>query len=467
MKIQLKQYQQEISDFIYRHRRCAVYAGMGTGKTGATLHAISRFTKDFFPVLILAPTRVVSTVWPVEAKKWDFPYAVCPLTGDPQSRIDKLEVGYPVYAISYDLIPWLIDALPSFPFQTLVLDESTKLKNYRSGKNGVRRGKALAKVSNVGRIIELTGTPAPNGLIDLWGQLWFLDGGYRLGKTFNTFTDRYYMPCGYGGYEHKLKPGAEEFIKDRIRDICITIDIKDYCSIDEPITHNVYVDLPPKAAKIYKSLEDKLFADLSREIKVTAFNAGSRTMKCLQVANGSIYLEDLPDDIGDFKIESTPTRNYSAVHNEKLDALESIIEEANGMPILVVYTFQSDMMRIKDRFKGQVLKGIDTIDAWNKGEISLLLLHPASAGHGLNLQYGGNIIVFFSHWWNLDEKMQVIERIGPMRQKQAGFDRPVFVYNLIARGTVDEVVLASLGKKEKVQSLLLQHLKRKYSELEA
>jgi len=243
--------------------------------------------------------------------------------------------------------------------------------------------------------------------------------------------------------------------------VFITFDAKDYYTLDEPIEHTIHIDLPPKAMKIYKSLEDKMFADITDDIRVAIFNAGNLTMKSLQCANGAMYIDEYMPNDPSIKVMTKSSRAYAILHSEKLDALESIIEEANSMPVLVVYTFTCDLERIKAAFSGarELGKDPETINAWNRGEIPLLLVHPAAAAHGLNLQYGGNIIVFYSHWWNLDERMQVIERLGPMRQKQAGLDRPVFIYNIVAKNTMDEVVLQSLRTKKKVQEVLLQMLK--------
>jgi SNF2 family DNA or RNA helicase len=298
-------------------------------------------------------------------------------------------------------------------------------------------------------MIQLTGTPASNGLKDLWGQSWFVDAGVRLGRTFTAFSQRWFVtaPDAFGITPVK---GAQAEIQDRLRDVCLTIEAKDWFDLRQPIINNIEVTLPVKARKHYKEMEKEMFTSLDTGHEVEAFNAAAKTQKCLQIANGAMY-------VGEGAIE------WTELHKAKLEALDSVIEEAAGMPVLVAYHFKSDLARMMKAFpQGRHLdKNPQTIRDWNAGKIPVLFAHPASAGHGLNLQDGGNIIVFFGLNWNLEEHLQIIERIGPTRQLQAGYDRPVFIHRIIARGTVDELVLERLETKREVQDILMAAMKRR------
>lgn len=296
----------------------------------------------------------------------------------------------------------------------------------------------------VERFIGLTGTPSPNGIKDLWGQMWFLDQGERLGRTFSAFEQRWFRK-GYDGFSLVPYEHAQSEVQERLRDICLTVT---GLPVDEPIVAPVYVDLPGSVRSLYRTMEDKFYAEIEGSV-VEAANAAVKTQKLLQLANGTLYVDD--------------EGNWEEVHSGKLDALESVIEEANGAPVLVAYNFRHDLERLRRNFpKARVLDtDPDTIRAWNAGEIPILLAHPASAGHGLNLADGGNILAFYGVNWNLEEHMQIIERIGPMRQKQAGHDRPCLVYPILARNTVDEVVMERLSSKRSIQEVLLEAMKRK------
>ena len=298
--------------------------------------------------------------------------------------------------------------------------------------------------THVTRFIGLTGTPAPNGVKDLWGQVWFLDKGKRLGQTFSAFSERWFRK-GYDGYSLVPYDHTQEEVQERLKDICLTVR---GLPVDEPITSPIYVDLPPAARRAYNDMEEEMYTAIGAE-GVEAANAAVRTQKCLQLANGALYT----DEYG----------SWEAVHDAKLEALDSVIEEANGAPVLVAYNFKHDLARLRKRYpKGRVLDADpDTIKRWNRGEIELLFAHPASAGHGLNLADGGNILAFYGVNWSLEEHMQIIERIGPMRQAQAGYKRPVFVYPILARDTVDDLVIDRLTSKKSTQEILLEALKRR------
>lgn len=449
-------YQQIIIDHILANDRCAVWAGMGMGKTVSALTVIDAVRLvDDDPILVLAPTRVANTTWPEEAAKWVHTahLTVVPVTGDMQGRVVAVRQRADVHTINYENLPWLVEYWGDrWPYRTVIADESTKLKSFRLRQGG-KRAQALSQVAHtkVKRFIELTGTPSPNGLQDLWGQLWFVDQGRRLGRTYTGFQQRWFRthPSGSG---LEALPHAQKEIQKLLSDICITVEAKDWFDLREPIVNNIYVDMPARARKTYEDMEKQMFTELDSGHEIEAFNAASRTIKCLQIANGAAYTEG--------------NTEWQDVHDQKLQALESVVEEANGMPVLVAYHFKSDLARLKKHFpKGRELdKNPKTLTDWNKGKIPLMFAHPQSAGHGLNLQDGGNILVFFAHWWNLEERLQVIERIGPTRQLQAGHDRPVWIHNIIARKTVDELVIERVNTKREVQDILMGAMRRRKTE---
>lgn len=446
-------YQGMIIDHIIDTPRCAIWAGMGTGKTVATLTALDTLQMvEDGPVLVIAPLRVANDTWPNEVLKWKHlrDVNVSVITGVEKERLAAIKTPAQVYVTNYEQIVWLVEYWGDrWPYATVVLDESTKVKNFRLRQGG-KRAQALGKIAHtkIKRIIELTGTPASNGLKDLWGQSWFLDAGTRLGRTYSAFSQRWFRE-GFDGFSLVPVPSAQTEIQDRLRDVCLTIEAKDWFDLHEPIVTDVMVVLPPKARKHYRDMEDEMYTELEG-IEVEAFNAAAKTIKCLQLAAGAAYTDDT-------------RKNWTETHKVKLEALESIIEEAAGMPVLVAYNFKSDLARLLKAFpQGRHLdKNPGTIKDWNAGKIPVLFAHPASAGHGLNLQDGGNILVFFSPNWNLEEHLQIIERIGPTRQMQAGYDRPVFIYRIIARDTVDELVLDRLTTKRRVQDILLDSMKKR------
>lgn len=454
-----RDYQRLIVEHILDLPRCAIWAGMGMGKSVATLTALDILElTDPSPALILAPLRVAASTWPDEATKWAHlrNVEVSAVVGTPEERRAALKRPATIYATNYDNLPWLVEHFgDKWPFRKVVADESTKLKSFRLRQGGVR-AQSLARVAHckVDRFIELTGTPSPNGLQDLWGQAWFLDKGVRLGRSFEAFKSRWFQSIQVGSDRHATRldplPFAQEQIEDRMRDLCLSLDARDYFDISQPIVNVIRVELPAKARRLYKDMEREMFLALECGTKVEAFNAASKTIKCLQLANGAIYTDDT-------------CSAFAEIHDAKLQALEDVIEEASGMPVLVAYHFKSDLARLQRAFpKGRALdKDPQTIRDWNAGKIPVLFAHPASAGHGLNLQDGGNILAFFGLNWNLEERLQIIERIGPTRQAQAGHDRPVFIHNIVAADTVDELVLARVDSKREVLDLLLEAMKRK------
>ena len=452
-----REYQRPIIDHQTDHKRQAVFAGMGMGKTVGTLTTMDHLFisgEATRPALVLAPVRVARSTWPDEAAKWEHLRAieVQPVVGDLVERTRALRnTNANIFTTNYEQLPWLVKhfADKPWPFGTVIADESTRLKGFRLRQGGAR-AQALAQVAHnkVDRFMELTGTPSPNGLKDLWGQVWFLDAGQRLGRTWTGFTERWFRPS-HDGYGIDPLPFAQEQIQDRLRDLCLSLEAKDYFNLAEPIVNVIRVELPKKARALYDDMEKQMFMQLESH-EVEAFGAAARTIKCLQLANGAAY-------VGESNTE------FVEVHDAKLQALESIVEEAAGAPILVAYHFKSDLSRLARAFPaGRALDANpQTIRDWNAGRIPVLFAHPASAGHGLNLQDGGNIIAFFGHWWNLEEYQQIIERIGPTRQAQAGHDRPMFIHHIVATDTVDEMVMARRDSKAEVQDILMQAMKKK------
>lgn len=450
-------WQPPMIEHIRAHPRCAVYAAPGAGKTGATLIALlPDFLLDNGPVLVLAPRRVAQRVWPNEVSKWDElkHLKVSVVKGTPNERKARLKRSADIYTINYEQLPWLIEHLgDDWPFKIIVADESTRLKGFRLRQGG-KRTRALAKVAwrpDVTHFIELTGTPSPNGLKDLWGQIWFVDKGDRLGKTFDAFSTRWFRPS-WDGYSIEPFPHSQGQIQEKLVDICTTINPGDYIAIDEPIEHVIEVDLPTGARELYDEMEREMFVQLGN-VEIEAVNAAGRTLKCLQLANGAVYHGD--------------RGAWADVHDAKLDAVESIMNETGGMPILLGYQFKSDLARLRKRFP--FLKTLDdiSVEDFATGHHPLLAGHPASMGHGVDgLQDGTHILVDFSSGWDLELDQQIVERIGPVRQFQSGYKRPVYRYRIVAVDTVDEMVAARRRLKCSVQDILLAAMNRGVSLLE-
>jgi SNF2 family DNA or RNA helicase len=463
-------WQPSMIDHITTHDRAAVWAGMGLGKGVATLTALDQlaFTDDPFPALVLGPLRVARKVWSDEAAKWKHlrHISVSKVIGSIAQREAALKRDASIYTTNYENLPWLIEHLGDrWPFRTVVADESTKLKGYRI-RQGTVRAHSLGTVAHkrVRRWINLTGTPSPNGLRDLWGQTWFLDQGQRLGRTFEGFESRWFA------YKRRrdaltrkveivpvIMPTAQAEIQDRLRDICLSVDAKDWFDVREPIRRTIPIELPDKVRKLYRDMEREMFMAIG-EHGIEAVNAASKTIKCLQLANGAVYLDPA---VG--SDDHPRAREFIELHDRKIEALEDIVEEAAGMPVLVAYQFKSDLARLLRAFpKGRHLHTEQDEDDFKAGRIPILFAHPKSAGHGIDgFQDVTNIIAFFGQWWDLELRQQMIERIGPVRQMQSGHERPVFVYDIVAEDTVDELVIARHESKRSVQDLLLESMKRK------
>lgn len=410
------------------------------------------FLGEASKVLVIAPKRVAEDTWSTEVEKWDHlkHLRVSKILGTPKKRLEAAESDADIYVTNRENAEWLVDSyFKKWKWDTLIIDE---LSSFKSSK--AKRFRALKKVRPYfKRIIGLTGTPAPNSLIDLWPQIYLLDGGERLGKTITGYRERYFTPGDrnqFVVFNYNLRPGAEEAIHNKISDICVSMKADDYLDMPERIDNIVKVDLPKKALKEYEELEKDLIIQLEDE-DITASNSAVLTGKLLQMCNGAIYTDE--------------TKEIIEVHDEKLNALMDIIEAANGKPVLIFYSFKHDLVRIqeflkKNKIKGQELGGQEDIKKWNNGEIPVLLLHPASAGHGLNLQYGGNIIVWFGLTWSLELYQQACARLYRQGQKET-----VIIHHIIAKGTVDEDVMKALQGKEINQNMLLEAVKARIKKL--
>ena len=332
------------------------------------------------------------------------------------------------------------------PFASIIGDESTRLKGFRL-RGRAKRAAALSKAAKyTSRWVNLTGTPVPNGLIDLWGQQWFNDAGQRLGSSFGTFKKRWFNE---NIYVRTIEPKsfAQEQIIDLISDVTVNLNAADYLDIHKAVYVDVMVDLPPKARKLYSDMEKKMVARVDGGQVLYAKTAADVSIKCLQIASGICYR---PESAG-----------WENIHNVKMDALKNLLDELAGAPLLVSYHFTPDRDKILKAIPGaRLLKSTQDEDDWNEGKILVGVVHPASVGHGLSLQYGGHHIAFYGHWWNLEDYMQVIERIGPVRQLQAGFDRVVFIYHIIARDTIEEDVMVRRQGKKTVQQIIRDRVKK-------
>ena len=446
-------YQQKMINHMIEHPRCALMVGMGMGKTSSCLEFLDMINYiENHKTLVIAPKRVAQSTWIDEVAKWGSfdNLKIAAAVGTPKQRLSALNSDANVITINYENIEWLVENY-KFDFDVIIADESTKLKSFRT-RGGGKRAKALAKVAfKAKRFVALTGTPAPNGLLDLYGQIWFLDKGERLGNSYNDFASHYFQKIQLGNLlVHKYEPyqWTEAAIHAKIKDICLSLEAEDYFELGDTIVTNIDIKLPSAIRQQYNELQAEMFTALAGGEEIEALNAASLSVKCQQLASGAIYTDD--------------DRNWTELHDEKLQALESIVNESGGAPILVAYHFKHDKERILAKFPyaRELDSNPETLKDWNAGKIPMLLAHPASAGHGLNLQDGGNILVFFSHTWNLEEFQQICERIGATRQKQSGYDRPVFHYNIIAKDTVDEVIISSRISKQSTQQALMEAMKR-------
>lgn len=437
----LHPYQHRMIDFIYNTPKCAIWAGLGLGKTITTLTAITDLLDSFSvsKVLIIAPLRVANSVWHTESKRWthtkDLTFSI--VTGSEKERISALFKSADIYVINRENVQWLVEHYKTkWPYDLVVIDESSSFKSASS-----QRFKALKKVRTLtDRMVQLTGTPSPNGLIDVWSQMFLLDGGERLGKTMSAYKMRFFE-AGYNGYSFKPVKNADKIIHKLIDDIVISLNVDDYLEMPERIDTVMRVNIPPTRLAEYKQLEREFLIQIN-DAEIVAYNAATLAGKLLQYCNGAMYTDEL--------------KNWTEIHTAKLDALDEILEDNQDENLLIAYNYKTDLIRLKARYPDAVVldNDPDIITRWNNGQIKILLAHPASAGHGLNLQHGGSIIVWFGLNWSLELYQQFNGRLH--RQGQT---KPVRIVHIVADGCIDDKVMRAIENKAQTQDELLNALK--------
>ena len=442
MKYKPYDYQKYATDFIINNSIAAVLLDMGLGKTVITLSAIKELLDKGLvkKVLVIAPLRVARNTWPDEIKKWDhlsdIKYSL--VVGDVDDRLEALNQDAQIYIINTENTEWLINrSYVKLNFDMLVIDELSKFKSYSA-----KRFKSLLKVRHkFNRIVGLTGTPCSNGLMDLWAEYRLLDYGERLGKYITYYREAYFLPDKRNQnivFSYKLRPFAEDEIYRKISDITISMKAIDYLKMPDIIYNEVVVDLDEMDKKVYDTFKKEMIVEIGED-EIDASNAAVLSNKLIQMSNGAIYDEN---------------KNIIYIHDKKLDALEEIIEAANGKPILVVYWFKHDSKRIKSRFNcREIVNDIDIRD-WNNGDIQVGLIHPASCSMGLNLQTGGSVLVWFSLCWSLELYEQTNARLWRQGQKEN-----VVVNHIICKNTIDEKVIKALENKEQTQDALISAVK--------
>ena len=438
-------YQNYAKDFILAHKVSALFLDCGLGKTITTLTAINELMYDSFEiskVLIIAPLRVAQSTWKEEIEKWDhlnlLRYSI--VVGDEKERLKALKQNSDIYIINRENVDWLVTKSGiDFNFDMLVIDELSSFKS-----NTSKRFKSLLKIRPYfERVVGLTGTPSSNGLMDLWAEFRVLDLGERLGRYITHYRNEYFLPDKRNGaviFSYKPQLNAEERIYRRLADMTISMKSTEYLKMPELILNELEINLDEKDQMKYKKFKKEMVMTI-QEKEIDAINAASLSNKLIQLANGSIYDDD---------------KKFYEIHNKKLDKLEEIIESANGKPVLVAYWFKADKERIEKRFKVREIKTADDIKQWNKGMIDLALIHPASAGHGLNLQSGGSTLVWFSLTWSLELYQQTNARLYRQGQKDT-----VVIHHLITKNTIDEDIMKSLKRKDKTQEALMRAVKAK------
>lgn len=436
-------YQNYAKNFILAHKVSALFLDCGLGKTITTLTAINELMYDSFEiskVLIIAPLRVAQSTWKEEIEKWDhlnlLRYSVA--VGDEKERLKALKQNSDIYIINRENVDWLVTkSRIDINFDMLIIDELSSFKSHTS-----KRFKSLLKIRPYfERVVGLTGTPSSNGLMDLWAEFRVLDLGERLGRYITHYRNEYFLPDKRNGaviFSYKPQPNAEERIYRRLADMTISMKSTEYLKMPELILNELEINLDEEDQMKYKKFKKEMVMTI-QEKEIDAINAASLSNKLIQLANGSIYDED---------------KKFYEVHNKKLDKLEEIIESANGKPVLVAYWFKADKERIEKRFKVREIKTADDIKQWNKGMIDLALIHPASAGQGLNLQSGGSTLVWFSLTWSLELYQQTNARLYRQGQKDT-----VVIHHLITKNTIDEDIMKSLKRKDKTQEALMRAVK--------
>ena len=443
MKYKAHEYQEYATKFIEENEESAVFLECGLGKSVITLTAIKNLMArgEVSRVLVVAPLRVGKTTWPEEIGKWDhlggLTYAVA--IGSVAERLNALKAKADITIINRENVEWLIDksGMP-FDYDMLVIDELSSFKSFKA-----KRFKALLKVRpQITRVVGLTGTPSSNGLMDLWAEFRLLDLGERLGRYITRYRLAYFTPDKRNAqvvFSYKPLPGAEERIYDKIDDITISMRASDYLKLPSLVMNTVVVEMGDKEKEIYDNLCDDMVVSLG-DNEIDAVNAASLSNKLLQMANGAVYGEE---------------QSVHRIHDEKLNALEDLIESANGKPVLVAYWFKHDLARIKAKFPFvREIKTDADIRAWNRGEVEVGVIHPASAGHGLNLQTGGSTLIWFGLTWSLELYQQTNARLYRQGQKNT-----VVIHHIVTKGTIDERVLKALEKKEKTQNSLIDAVK--------
>ena len=437
-------YQQYAIDYIEHNIIAAVLLDMGLGKSVITLTAIKNLCLDTFEVqkiLVIAPLRVARDTWKAELEKWEhlrcIKYSVA--VGTEAERKAALQKPANLYIINRENVGWLIEqsGLP-FDYDMVVIDELSSFKSHQA-----KRFRSLMKVRpTVKRMVGLTGTPSSNGLMDLWAEFRLLDMGKRLGRFITHYRDEFFRPDKRNGqviFSYKPKDGAEEEIYRRISDITISMKSTDFLQMPECVINEVDVSLSDKEMKMYNGLKKDLVLAISNK-EIDAVNAGALSNKLSQMANGAVYDED---------------KNYIEIHDRKLDALEDLIEQSNGKPVLVAYWFKHDLERIKKRFTVREIKTSKDIADWNKGSIPVAVIHPASAGHGLNIQEGGSTLIWFGLTWSLELYLQTNARLWRQGQKS----KTVVIHHIITKGTTDERIMKALRTKETTQEALMDAVK--------
>jgi SNF2 family DNA or RNA helicase len=442
----LHNYQLRSVEFIQENTHAGLFAEMGTGKTLSTLTAINSLMYEDFEidsVLIIAPKRVAEVVWSDEIDKWPHlkNLTISKVIGNEKQRIAALKAKASIHVVSRDNVPWLVGQFGGsfLPFDMLVIDESSSFKNHAS-----ERFKALKHVQACfKRVVLLTGTPAPNGLIDLWPQLWLLDRGERLGKTITFYRSNFFSKK-YSGFGYDAQDGADDRIHNKIKDICMSLKSSDYLELPERIDTFINVVLPPAVKRKYDEFERKQVLEMVEAEDISAMNAAALSNKLLQFAGGAVYDEE---------------RNIHEVHACKLDACEEFIEAANGKPVFIAYSYKHELSRLLTRLKKYKPVKLETqqhIKDWNAGKIQVMLAHPASASHGLNLQEGHTMALWFSLNWSLELYQQFNKRLHRQGRKY-----PVVIGHLIAQDTEDETVKKALDRKGNTQDILMDAVKAK------
>lgn len=439
MKYKPHSYQEYAIRYIETHPISALLIDMGLGKTSITLTAIRNLLFDSFEVckvLVIAPLRVAKNTWTDEIKKWEhlntLTYSL--IIGNENERLSALNEQTDIYIINRGNVDWLVNKSGyKFDFDMVVIDELSSFKNHQS-----KRFKSLMKVRPlVKRIVGLTGTPSSNGLMDLFAEFKILDMGKRLGYFIGQYRNTYFKPDKMNGpivYSYKPLPNAENAIYNKISDITVSMKANEYLKMPELLTSNYIVELSNSEKNQYDEMKKSLVLEIT-DGEITASNAASLSNKLCQLSNGAIYDDE---------------QNIVEIHDRKLEALEDIIESMNGKPLLIAYWYRHDLERIKSRFSVREIKTSEDISDWNDGKISVALIHPASAGHGLNLQNGGSTLVWFGLTWSLELYQQTNARLYRQGQKNT-----VVIQHIITKGTIDEQILKALQKKNKTQADLI------------